>query len=72
VDLSVASEACRKILRDRRKPSRRIRRHFEACVFSYLAAELRSGGIAVAASESYANLHEQLLTWEECQPLLAD
>jgi hypothetical protein len=41
-------------------------------VFSYLAAELRSGDIAVAASESYANLHEQLLTWEECQPLLAD
>jgi TnpA family transposase len=72
VDLSFASAAWQQILRDRRRPSRLVRRHFEACVFSYLAAELRSGDIAVRGSESYANLHEQLLTWEECQPLLAD
>jgi hypothetical protein len=58
--------------RDRRRPSRLVRRHFEACVFSYLAAELRSGDIAVRGSESFANLHEQLLTWDGCRPLLAD
>lgn len=63
VDLSFASEAWRKIRRDRRRSTRLVRRLFEACVFSYLTAELRSGDIAVAGSESYANLHEQLLTW---------
>ncbi len=72
VDLSFASEAWGKILRDRRRPSRLVRRHFEACVFSYLAAELRAGDIAVVGSESFANLYEQLLSWPECQPLLAE
>ncbi|WP_028565582.1 hypothetical protein [Salinispora tropica] len=47
-----------------------MRRHFEACVFSYLAAELRSGAIAVAGSESYANFTAQLLTDAECAPLI--
>ncbi|MGH3901581.1 MAG: hypothetical protein ACRDTA_25675 [Pseudonocardiaceae bacterium] len=45
------------------------RRHLEVCVFSYLAAELRSGDIAVVGSDSYANLHAQLMTWDECLPL---
>ncbi len=72
VDLSFASEAWLKIIRDRRRPSKLVRRHFEACVFSYLAAELRAGDIAVAGSESYANLQDQLLTWEECRPLVAE
>ena len=48
-----------------------FRRHFEVCVFSYLAAELRVGDIAVTGSESYANLQDQLLSWEDCQPLIA-
>ena len=47
-----------------------VRRHLEVCVFSYLAAELRSGDIAVAGSDSYANLHDQLMSWEECRPLV--
>ena len=38
-------------------------------MFSCLAAELRSGDIAVTGSDSYANLHDQLMTWEECRPL---
>jgi hypothetical protein len=37
-------------------------------VFPYLAAELRSGYIAVAGSDSYANLHALPMTWDECQP----
>ena len=65
-----ASAAWRKILRDKDRPGMLVRRHLEVCVFSYLAAELRSGDIAVAGSDSYANLHYQLMSWEECQPLV--
>lgn len=72
VSLSFASEAWGKILRDRRRPSRLMRRHFEACVLSYLAAELRADDIAVVGSGSFANLHERLLSWQQCQPLLAE
>ena len=64
-----ASAAWRKILRDKDHPGMLVRRHLEVCVFSYLAAELRSGDIAVAGSDSYANLRDQLMTWEECRPL---
>jgi TnpA family transposase len=64
-----AGEGWRKILRDKRKPGMLARRHLEVCVFSHLAAELRSGDIAVVGSDSYANLHTQLMSWEECAPL---
>lgn len=64
-----ASAAWRKILRDKDHPGMLVRRHLEVCVFSCLAAELRSGDIAVTGSDSYANLHDQLMSWEECQPL---
>jgi hypothetical protein len=43
------------------------RRHPEVCVFSHLASELRSGDIAVVGSDSYANLHTQLMSWQECE-----
>jgi hypothetical protein len=72
VDLSFASEQWQKVLRARRKPGRLVRRYFEVCVFAYLAAELRSGDIAVVGSDSYANLYDQLMTWHECEPLVAD
>lgn len=65
LDLSFASENWRKILYDARRPGKVVRRHFEACVFSYLAAELRSGDMAVAGSESYANFTRQLLSEDE-------
>jgi len=64
-----ASEAWRKVVRDKHKPGMLSRRHLEVCVFSHLAAELRSGDIAVAGSDSYANLNDQLMSWEECEPL---
>jgi hypothetical protein len=67
-----ASDAWRKVLRDRQRPGMLARRHLEVCVFSYLAGELRSGDIAVAGSDSYANLHAQLMTWDECRPLAAE
>jgi hypothetical protein len=70
--VAFASDVWRKVLRDRQRPGMLARRHLEVCVFSYLAAEPRSGDIAVAGSDSYANLHAQLMTWDECQPLAAD
>ena len=69
---SFASEPWKKTLRDRRRPGLLARRHLEVCVFSHLAAELRSGDIAVAGSDSYANLHDQLMSWEQCQPHVAE
>ncbi|WUK72987.1 DUF4158 domain-containing protein [Kribbella sp. NBC_00359] len=71
VDLLFASEKWRRIIFDARHPGRMVRRHLEACVFSYLASELRSGDMAVAGSESYANLGDELLSAEECEPLVA-
>lgn len=65
-----ASGQWRKILRNADRPGMLVRRHLEVCVFSYLAAELRSGDIAVPGSDSYANLHDQLMSWEECRPLV--
>jgi TnpA family transposase len=68
---SFTGEGWRKVLRDKRHPGMLARRHLEVCVFSHLAAELRSGDIAVVGSDSYANLHSQLMTWDECAPLAA-
>ncbi|MEQ4724463.1 Tn3 family transposase [Nonomuraea sp. B19D2] len=65
-----ASGMWRKILKDPDRPGMLVRRHLEVCVFSYLASELKSGDIAVAGSDSYANLHDQLMSWEECEPLV--
>jgi hypothetical protein len=65
-----ASTGWRKILRDKAHPGLLVRRYLEVCVFSYLATELRSGDIAVVGSDSFANLHEQLMDWEECAPLV--
>jgi hypothetical protein len=66
-----ATVAWRKVLRHKERPGMLTRRHLEVCVFSHLAAELRSGDIAVVGSDSYANLSAQLMSWEECEPLAA-
>ena len=67
-----ASGMWKKTLLDKRRPGMLARRHLEVCVFSYLAAELRSGDIAVVGSDSYANLHAQMMAWEQCEPLVAE
>jgi hypothetical protein len=67
-----ASEMWKRTLRDKRRPGMLARRHLEVCVFSHLAAELRSGDLAVAGSDSYANLHAQMMTWEDCEAEVAD
>ena len=46
------------------------RRHLEACVFSCLARELKSGDLSVEGSDEYADYREQLLSWEESAPLV--
>jgi hypothetical protein len=72
VDLSFASEQWQRIILLRDRPGQLNRRHFEACVFTYLAAELRSGDVAVRGSQAYANWSAQLLPWPECEGLLGE
>lgn len=48
------------------------RQQFEICVFTSLAMELKTGDVCVQHSEAYADYREQLLSWEECQPLLME
>lgn len=69
---SFATEAWKKVIRDKKKPGKLARRHLEVCVFSFLAAELRSGDIAVVGADSYAGLHRQMMTWEQCRDLAED
>ena len=71
MDTSFALEAWQRVVRDRRRPGKLLRRHFEVCVFSHLADELRTGDVAVIGSSSYANWQTQLMPWEECEPMVA-
>jgi TnpA family transposase len=67
-----ASQMWQRILFSKDQPGKVNRRHFEVCTLAYLVQELRTGDVAVIGSESYANLHDQLLSWEECGPLVAE
>lgn len=72
VDLSFASEQWQRLVRPHTHPGRLHRQHFEACVFTYLVAQLRIGDIAVKGSEAYANWAAKLLSWEQCDPLIGE
>jgi hypothetical protein len=72
VDLSFASDQWQRLIRSRKHSGRLDRRHFEACVFTYLAEQLRTGDVAVNGSEAYANWAAKLMSWEECEPLLGE
>ena len=64
VDLSFASERWQRTVYQVHNGERRVnRRHFEVCAFVHLAAELKSGDIAIVGSEAYADYREQLLPW---------
>jgi TnpA family transposase len=73
LDLSFASERWRDLvvadLGDGRSPAL-ARRHLEACVFSHLAQELKTGDLCVEGSDAYADYREQLIPWEECELLM--
>ena len=47
-----------------------VRRHLEVCVFSYLAAELRVRRHRGGRVGLLRQLADQLMTWEECEPLI--
>ncbi|VXD22093.1 transposase [Planktothrix paucivesiculata PCC 9631] len=71
IELDFISEQWRKLIVVKQgEKTKFVRRHFEACIFYYLAAELRSGDICVVGSEDYADYREQLLPWSECLPLV--
>ena len=74
VDLAFTTQLWRKTITHRTEQGeeRIHRRLFEVCVFSSLANELKSGDVAVRGSETYADYREQLLPWEQCEPLLDD
>jgi hypothetical protein len=66
IDLGFASEQWQRtvIVRAGKRPDQMLvvdRRHFEVCVFTHLAAELRSGDLAIAGADSYADYRAQLL-----------
>ena len=69
-DTSFASENWNKAIRDRAHPGMFVRRHLEACVLTYLAAELRTGDVAVDGAQSYASWADQLISVERCAQLL--
>ncbi len=71
-DLPFASKKWLRTVMVRRKgKSWFIRQHLETCVFSYVAAELKTGDVCVAGSEQFADYRDQLLSWEECEPKVA-
>lgn len=64
-------EAWQKVIADKRRPGKLVRRHFEICVFTCLADELVRGDVTAVGSEAYANWQSQPLSWQDCQPHLA-
>ncbi len=49
-----------------------VRKHLETCIFSYIAAELKTGDLCVTGSEQFADYRSQLLSWAECEPQVAE
>ncbi len=73
VDFSFTNERWKRTVLTKTDEGERInRQHFEVCVFSALAAEIKSGDVSIQGSEAYAHYRDQLLSWEECEPLMAD
>jgi Domain of unknown function (DUF4158)/Tn3 transposase DDE domain len=72
-ELPFASQKWQHTVLVRRKPKTWfVRQHLETCVFSYLVAELKTGDLCVQGSEQFADYRDQLLSWEECEPKVAE
>lgn len=71
VDLSWVPDGWwRWISPDRRRsiyPKKINRRHFEACVFTQIRDELKSGDLCIEGSEKYADYRKQLVSRDEYQ-----
>ena len=73
IDLSFANQKWQKIIRSKLDGKDVFsRRYFEICVFSYIASEFKTGDIYANDSDEYADYRDQLLTWDQCIPLLDD
>lgn len=71
VDLSFANEKWKKfVITNNNTAEVFIRKHFEICVFSYIASEFKTGDLCVELSEEYADYRKQLLPWSECKSML--
>ncbi len=71
VDLSFASSQWQNfVIYQNELGTKLFRRHFEVCVFSHLAFELKSGDICLKGSSEYADWRKQLLSWDECEVIL--
>ncbi len=71
VDISFTSEKWRRFVITKNNGKEVfVRRHFEMCIFSYIAFEFKTGDLCVENSEEYANYRKQLLPWDECKSLL--
>ncbi|MDA1775092.1 Tn3 family transposase [Bacillus cereus] len=72
IDLSFANEQWKQALRVGKGSNLLYRKRLEICIFSYLASELKTGDMGVQGSEKYADYRKQLLSWEECEPLVKE
>jgi TnpA family transposase len=73
LDLSFASQKwLRTVSTQHKGKDCYVRRHLETCVFSYIAAELKTGDLCATGSEQFADYRSQLLSWEECEPKVAE
>ena len=71
VDLDFASPQWQNFVINKNESGTKLfRRHFEVCVFSYLAFELKSGDICIKGSSEYADWRKQLLSWNECEVMV--
>ena len=71
VDISFASQQWQNLMIYKNESQTKFfRRHFEACIFSYLAFELKSGDICIKGSSEYADWRTQLLSWDECEVIV--
>ena len=73
LDLSFASGDWQRTVMVRHKHKECfVRQHLETCVLSSVAAELKSGDLCVRGSEQYADYRDQLLSWDTCEPKVAE
>lgn len=73
LDLSFASGDWQRTVQTRRKSKDwLVRQHLETCVFYHVAVELKIGDLCVRGSEQFADYRDQLLSWTECEPKVAE
>ncbi len=71
IDLSFTTNQWRKlIIKKKNKVKMFNRRYLELCVLSHVSNELRSKDLFIVGADSYADYRVDLLSLEECEPLL--